>query len=47
MSRQEPVRAFEREIEQHLAVPRDMVTPEGAERFFRDAGMRPVRIVSR
>jgi hypothetical protein len=46
MSRQEPVRAFEREIEQHLAVPRDMVTPEGAERFFRDAGMRAVRVAS-
>jgi SchA/CurD like domain len=42
MSRQPQVRAFEREIEQHLAVPRDMVTPEGAERFFRDAGMRPI-----
>lgn len=46
MSRQEPVRAFEREIEQHLAVPRDMVTPEGAEKFFRDAGMRPVRVTT-
>lgn len=44
MSRQEPVRAFEREIEQHLAVPRDMVTPEGAEKFFRDAGMRAVSV---
>lgn len=45
MSRQPQVRAFEREIEEHLAVPRDMVTPEGAEKFFRDAGMRPVRVV--
>ena len=44
MSRQPQVRAFEREIEQHLAVGRDMVTPEGAEQFFRDAGMRPVRV---
>lgn len=46
MSRQPQVRAFEREIEQHLAVPRDMVTPEGAEKFFRDAGMRATRVVS-
>ncbi len=44
MSRQPQVRAFEREIEQHLAVPRDMVTPEGAEQFFRDAGMRAVHV---
>ena len=44
MSRQPQVRAFEREIEQHLAKPRDMVTPEGAEAFFREAGMRAVRV---
>jgi hypothetical protein len=44
MSRQPQVRAFERQIEEHLAVPRDMVTPEGAEKFFRDAGMRAVRV---
>jgi hypothetical protein len=44
MSRQEPVRAFEREVEQHLAVARDMVTPEGAMAFFASAGMRAVRV---
>jgi len=44
MSRQEPVRAFEREVEEHLAVPRDMVTPEGAMAFFASAGMRAVRV---
>jgi hypothetical protein len=44
MSRQEPVRAFEREIEEHLAVPRDMVTPEGAMKFFAEAGMQAVSV---
>jgi hypothetical protein len=42
MSRQEPVREFERAIEEHLAEPRDMVTPEGARRFFVEAGLRCV-----
>lgn len=46
MSRQPQVKAFEREIEEHLAVPRDMVTPEGAESFFRQAGMRALRVTS-
>lgn len=44
MSRQPQVREFERQIEEHLAVPRDMVTPEGAQKFFQDAGMRAVRV---
>jgi hypothetical protein len=42
MSRQEVVRAFERELTDHLAVPRDMMTPEGAREFFRNASMECV-----
>lgn len=44
MSRQQQVRDFEREIEPHLAVPRDMVTPGGAQQFFRDAGLECVLV---
>jgi len=39
MSRQEEVRAFERELEPYLSVPRDMTTPEGARAFFGEAAM--------
>ncbi len=39
MSRQPEIKEFEREVEQYLAVGRDMVTPEGAQAFFRKAGM--------
>lgn len=39
MSRQEEVRAFERELEPHLSVSRDMTTPEGARAFFREAAL--------
>ena len=42
LSRQPQVREFERAIEPHLATPRDMVTPDGAQNFFRDAGLRCV-----
>jgi SchA/CurD like domain len=42
MSRQPEVRAFERELEEHLAEPRDMVSPEGAREFFRRAAMECV-----
>jgi hypothetical protein len=42
MSRQPGVRAFEQEIAQYLSVPRDMTTPEGAQQFFRTAGMECV-----
>jgi hypothetical protein len=42
MSRQQAVRAFERELTEHLAVPRDMVTPEGAREFFRNSSMECV-----
>jgi SchA/CurD like domain-containing protein len=42
MSRQPEVKEFERQLEDHLAVPRDMVTPEGARAFFRDAALECV-----
>lgn len=42
MSRQQEIRDFEREVEQYLRVPRDMHTPDGAEQFFRTAGMHCV-----
>jgi SchA/CurD like domain-containing protein len=42
MSRQPEVREFERRLEEHLSVPRDMVTPEGARAFFQLAGMENV-----
>jgi SchA/CurD like domain len=44
MSRQPQVKAFEQEIEKHLAEPRDMVTPEGAMAFFAKAGMQALRV---
>lgn len=42
MSRQPAVRAFEVQLEEHLARPRDMRTPEGARAFFRDASLECV-----
>lgn len=42
MSRQPEVKDFERQLEEHLARPRDMVTPEGARQFFRDAALECV-----
>ena len=42
MSRQPEVREFERQLEEHLSRPRDMVTPEGAQQFFRDAALECV-----
>lgn len=39
MSRQQEIKDFEREIEQYLTEPRDMTTPQGAQEFFRKAGM--------
>ena len=42
MSRQPEVKEFERQLEEHLAVARDMVTPEGARAFFRDAALECV-----
>jgi SchA/CurD like domain len=42
MSRQPEVREFERQLEEHLSVARDMVTPAGARAFFQLAGMENV-----
>jgi hypothetical protein len=42
MSRQPEVREFERELEEHLAAPRDMVTPAGARQFFQEAALENV-----
>lgn len=42
MSRQPEVRAFEEQLEKHLSKPRDMRTPEGARRFFREAALECV-----
>jgi SchA/CurD like domain len=45
MSRQEEVRKFETQLEEHLAVPRDMRSPDGARSFFREAAMDAVQTV--
>ncbi|HEV7886634.1 MAG TPA: SchA/CurD-like domain-containing protein [Acidimicrobiales bacterium] len=42
MSRQDEVIQLEAKLDEHLAVARDMVTPEGAMQFFVEAGMRCV-----
>lgn len=44
MSRQDEVRRFESELEDHLAAPRDMTTPEGARDFFRNAALECVLV---
>ena len=44
VSRQAEVREFEQKVEQYLAVPRDLSTPEGAREFFHRWGMRNVLI---
>jgi hypothetical protein len=44
MSRQPEVREFERQLEEHLTVPRDMLSPEGARAFFQTAGMENVLV---
>ncbi|MFK3983428.1 SchA/CurD-like domain-containing protein [Micromonospora sp. NPDC050397] len=42
ISRQDTIREFEQELQEHLAVPRDMTTPQGARDFFRSASMECV-----
>jgi hypothetical protein len=44
LSRQPEVKEFERQIQDHLAEPRDLATPEGAAEFFKKRGMRNVLI---
>lgn len=40
LQQQPVVRELERNLDQHLASERDMSTPEGAQKFFRESGMR-------
>jgi hypothetical protein len=40
MRQQQEVVDLERELDRYLEVPRDMSTPEGAQKFFREAGMK-------
>jgi len=42
ISRQPEVKAFEAGVEEFLAEPRDLSTPEGAHAFFQRSGMRNV-----
>lgn len=42
MARQQEVVELEAQLEEHLAQPRDMTSPEGAMQFFMNAGMRCV-----
>lgn len=44
LSRQEPIREFERRLGEHLTMPRDMSTPAGARAFFREAAMECVLV---
>jgi SchA/CurD like domain len=45
MSRQPEVREFERQLEEHLSVARDMSSPDGARAFFRQAALDSVQVV--
>ncbi len=40
MGRQEAIKELERKLDDHLASPRDMSTPEGARKFFMESSMR-------
>lgn len=40
LQQQPAVRALERQLDEYLAEERDMSTPEGAQKFFRESGMR-------
>lgn len=42
IGRQPEVGEFERAIEPYLAEPRDLSTPEGAQKFFRGAGLHNI-----
>lgn len=42
ISRQDEVKQFEQNVEQYLAEPRDLSTPEGARAFFQRSGMQNV-----
>jgi hypothetical protein len=40
LQRQPVVRELERKLDEFLELPRDMSTPEGAQKFFQDTAMR-------
>jgi hypothetical protein len=40
MGKQPAVRELEEKLDEHLAEPRDMTTPEGARKFFMESSMR-------
>jgi hypothetical protein len=40
LQQQAVVKELESKLDEYLETPRDMSTPEGAQRFFREAGMR-------
>jgi SchA/CurD like domain len=42
IGRQPEVAEFEKAIEPHLAVARDLSTPEGSQKFFRDAALHNI-----
>jgi hypothetical protein len=42
LQQQPAVRDLETKLDEYLEVPRDMSTPEGARKFFRESGMRCV-----
>ena len=42
IGRQPEVAEFEKQIEPYLAEPRDLTTAEGAQKFFRNAGMHNI-----
>jgi hypothetical protein len=42
MRQQQEVVELEEQLDQYLEVPRDMSTPEGAQKFFREAGMKVI-----
>lgn len=42
LQRQPMLRELESKLDEYLETPRDMSTPEGAQKFFRESGMRCV-----
>jgi hypothetical protein len=44
MGKQPAIRELEEKLDEHLAEPRDMSTPEGARDFFIKSMMRPVAV---
>jgi SchA/CurD like domain len=42
MARQKAIRELEEKLDEHIATPRDMSSPEGARKFFLESLMRPL-----